>query len=153
LDITSGLIKLLDDLAETLYAAPERAGLAAPQVGIPKRIAVMDLGDGLIELINPEIIKAKGTQVGPEACLSIPGVMGTVKRAKHVVVKTWNRSGEEILIEAKGPLARCLQHEIDHLNGILFIDHVRQGHLFNEHTKEPLDVLEMIRISRQHISG
>jgi peptide deformylase len=149
-EITPNIIKLLDDMAETLYAAPGRAGLSAPQVGIAKRIAVMDCGDGLIELINPEIMRMSGKQVGPEACLSIPGFIGTVKRADFVTVKTLTRTGDEMVMECKGFLARCMQHEIDHLNGVLYIDHVKQGHLYHELTKERVDVLEMIRISRRN---
>ncbi|NGQ96736.1 peptide deformylase [Brevibacillus sp. SYP-B805] len=149
--VTANVIKLLDDLAETLYAAPGRAGLAAPQVGIPKRVAVLDMGDGLIELINPQIVRQKGVQTGPEACLSLPGIVGYVKRARAVTVKTWNREGKEVLIEGEGPLARCLQHEIDHLDGILFIDRVKQGELWSERSREPLDVLELIRLSRRYV--
>lgn len=149
--ITPNVLKLLDDLVETLYAAPNRAGLAAPQVGVAKRIAVMDTGDGLVELINPEIVEQSGEQFGPEACLSMPGMIGTVKRADYVKVKTLTRSGEEIFVEGEGHLARCMQHEIDHLNGVLFIDHVAPGHLFNEHSHERLDVYELIRISRQNV--
>lgn len=146
--ITSNILKLLDDMAETLHAAPNRAGLAAPQIGIAKRIVVIDLGDGLIELINPEIIKMSGQQTGPEACLSMPGLVGTVQRAHYVMVKTLTRTGGEIIIEAKKHLARCIQHEIDHLNGILYIDHVAPGQLFNEITDEPVDVFETIKMSR-----
>ncbi|MGE5703310.1 MAG: peptide deformylase [Clostridia bacterium] len=149
-EMTASTIKLLDDLVATLYAAPGRAGLAAPQIGIAKRVAVIDMGDGLIELINPKIVKKSGTQYGTEACLSIPGVAGLVRRAKAVVVKTWNRVGEEVLVEGEGELARCMQHEIDHLDGILYLDHVKEGELFNPRTNRPLDVLEMIRFSRQN---
>lgn len=146
--INSNVLKLLDDMAGTLYAGPNRAGLAAPQVGIAKRLVVIDCGEGLIELINPEIIEQSGKQTGTEACLSMPGLIGKVKRSNHVVVKTLNRSGEEVTIEGKGMLARCLQHEIDHLNGILYIDHVQPGELFNEVTNEPLDVFETIKFSK-----
>lgn len=148
--ITPNVLKLLDDMAETLYASPNRAGLAAPQVGVPKRLAVIDCGDGLIELINPEIIKKSKEQTGHEACLSVPGLLGKVKRAKYVTVKTLTRTGEEIILEGKGPLARCLQHEIDHLDGVLFIDHVRNGHLYNELTDQRLDVFEVIKYSKQN---
>jgi peptide deformylase len=149
-EITSNVIKLLDDMADTLYGGPNRAGLAAPQVGVLKRLVVIDCGDGLIELINPEIIKMSGEQIGQEACLSMPGLLGKVKRTKYVSVKTLNRSGEEIILEAKGPLARCFQHEIDHLNGVLFIDHVRPGDLYNETSGKPVDVFEVIGYSRQN---
>lgn len=149
-EINSKVLKLLDNMAATLYAEPNRAGLAAPQVGILRRIVVLDCGDGLMELINPEIIEKSGEQTGAEACLSLPGLIGNVTRANHVTVKTLNRSGQEVITEAEGFLARCLQHEIDHLNGVLYVDHVHPGHLFNEKTNEPLDVLEVIRFSRQN---
>jgi peptide deformylase len=115
------LHKLLDDMAETMYMAAG-VGLAAPQVGILKRAVVVDGGSGLLELINPEIIDHKGVQVGREGCLSIPALLGDVRRAKWIKVKAQNRYGEEFTMEASDFLARVIQHEIDHLNGILFID-------------------------------
>ncbi len=148
-EINSNVLKLLDDMAATLYAGPNRAGLAAPQVGFLKKLVVLDCGEGLIELINPEIVEMSGEQTGAEACLSLPGLIGNVTRADHVTVKTLDRSGNEVIINGEGFLARCLQHEIDHLNGVLYIDHVQPGQLFNEETQEPLDVFEVIRLSRQ----
>lgn len=127
-EITKNIIKLLDDMAETMYDA-DGVGLAAPQVGVPKRVIVMDCGDGLIEMINPEIISKEGEQIGPEGCLSIPGVTAEVARANKVVAKGLNRHGKEITVEGEGLLARCIQHEIDHLNGILFIDYVDPANL------------------------
>ncbi|WP_281887791.1 peptide deformylase [Paenibacillus sp. YYML68] len=121
--ITPNIIKLLDDMADTMYDA-EGVGLAAPQIGILKRVIVMDCGDehGLIELINPEIIEREGEMLGPEGCLSIPGLRGDVSRAARVKVKGLNRHGEEIVIEGTELLARCIQHEVDHLDGILYTD-------------------------------
>jgi peptide deformylase len=122
--ITPNIIKLLDDMADTMYEA-QGVGLAAPQVGILKRVIVMDCGEeygGLIELINPEIIKKEGEQFGPEGCLSIPGLQGDVRRAQKCTVKGWDREGQEIEIEGEELLARCIQHEVDHLNGVLFLD-------------------------------
>lgn len=121
--ITPSIQKLLTDMAETMYDAPG-VGLAAPQVGILKRVIVIDVGDehGLIEMVNPEIIESSGEQFGPEGCLSIPGLQGDVRRKERVKVKGWNRNGEDIVIEAEGYLARAFQHEIDHLNGVLYID-------------------------------
>lgn len=136
-------------MANTLYAAPNRAGLAAPQVGVARRAVVLDCGDGLLELINPEIISMSGDQTGAEACLSMPGLYGVVKRYNHVVVKTLTRSGEEITIEAEGFLARCIQHEVEHLDGVLYIDHVPPGHLFDEKSKKSVDVFEVIKISKE----
>lgn len=125
--INSNIVKLLDDMKETMYAA-EGVGLAAPQVGISKRVAVIDAGDeqGLIELINPEIISKSGEQLGPEGCLSFPGLMGDVRRAMICKVRALNRNGETFEIEGEGLLARALQHEIDHLNGVLFTDFVER---------------------------
>ncbi|WP_159881619.1 peptide deformylase [Paenibacillus puerhi] len=147
--VNSTIIKLLDDLRDTLYAVPGRAGLAAPQVGIAKRAAVLDCGTGLIELINPEIIERSGSQEGAEGCLSIPNVYGFVTRAQAIKVKTLTRSGEETVLEAEGHLAVCMQHEIDHLDGILYIDHVKQGDLYDETTDKPIRVLDLIRLSKQ----
>jgi peptide deformylase len=119
----SNLHKLLDDMADTMYDA-QGVGLAAPQIGILKRVIVMDVGDdnGLIEMINPEIVSVDGEQTGPEGCLSIPGLRGDVKRPMHVKAKGLNRDGEEIVVEGSELLARCIMHEIDHLNGVLFTD-------------------------------
>ncbi|NLM14109.1 MAG: peptide deformylase [Epulopiscium sp.] len=122
-EITPSILTLLDDMAETMYAA-DGVGLAAPQIGILKRIVVIDVGDGIIELINPEIIEEEGEQVCAEGCLSIPGVSGEVKRPEKVKVKALNRHGEEIILEGEGLLAVAFCHEIDHLNGILFTDKV-----------------------------
>ncbi|MNH92616.1 Peptide deformylase 1 [compost metagenome] len=119
----SNLHKLLDNMADTMYDA-EGVGLAAPQIGILKRVIVMDVGDdhGLIEMVNPEVVSSSGEQIGPEGCLSIPGLRGDVKRALHVTAKGFDRNGEEIVVEGSELLARCLLHEIDHLNGVLFTD-------------------------------
>jgi peptide deformylase len=122
--ITPNILKLLDDMADTMYDAGG-VGLAAPQVGILKRVIVLDPHDGeteLLELINPEIIKADGEQLGAEGCLSIPGLNGDVNRKLNITVKGLDREGNEIIVEASEYLARIFQHEIDHLNGILFTD-------------------------------
>lgn len=112
---------LLNDMAETMYAA-DGVGLAAPQVGVSQRIVVIDVGDGLIELINPVIIAKDGCESGTEGCLSVPGMCGEVERYATVTVEAVNRSGKKIQINGAGLLARALQHEIDHLDGILFIE-------------------------------
>ncbi|NLO97769.1 MAG: peptide deformylase [Peptococcaceae bacterium] len=119
--INSNIHKLLDNMAETMYAA-KGVGLAAPQIGVSKRAVVLDAGDGLIELINPVIIEKSGKVVDREGCLSIPNVTGDVERAKRVVVEALDRNGVLKRYEAEDLLARIFQHEIDHLDGILFID-------------------------------
>lgn len=119
--ITPNILKLLDNMRDTMYSA-RGVGLAAPQIGVSKRVIVVDIGEGLIELINPEIVEAKGEEIGTEGCLSIPHLVGEVPRAAEVKVKGLNRQGFQVEYHAKGFLARALQHEIDHLDGILFID-------------------------------
>jgi peptide deformylase len=120
--VVNGVIRrLLDEMAATMQHE-SGIGLAAPQVGIAKRVLVADVGDGLIELINPEILFAEGNQVGLEGCLSIPDVVGEVSRAESIRLTGLNRDGHQVWLEASGLLARCLQHEIDHLDGILFTD-------------------------------
>ena len=121
--IDSRIITLIDDMIETMYHA-DGIGLAAPQVGVLKRIIVLDVGDGVIELINPKIIEMEGEQIETEGCLSIPGVSGDVKRPEFVKVRGLNRLGKAIVIEGDDLLARALCHEIDHLDGILFTDKV-----------------------------
>ncbi len=116
--------QLLDDMAETMYDA-NGVGLAAPQVGVLKRIAVVDVGDGIIELINPVIMNvSEETQCGTEGCLSAPGKYGEVMRPKTVVVHALNRDGEGYEIIGEGLLAVALCHEIDHLDGNVFLDKV-----------------------------
>ncbi|NLI91365.1 MAG: peptide deformylase [Peptococcaceae bacterium] len=121
--ITPNIHKLLDNMAETMYQA-NGVGLAAPQIGVPKRVVVIDSGEGqgLIELINPVIIEKSGEETEQEGCLSIPHLVGDVKRATRVVAQALNRDGELMEYEAEGLLARAFQHEIDHLDGILFVD-------------------------------
>lgn len=119
----ANLHKLLKDMAETMYDA-EGVGLAAPQVGISKRVIVVDVGDenGLIEMVNPEITEASGEQFGPEGCLSIAKLNGDVRRSQRIKVKGMDRNGVPFELEATDFLARAFQHEIDHLNGVLFTD-------------------------------
>ena len=113
------LAVLLDDMAETMYDA-EGVGLAAPQVGILKRAVVIDCGNGLVELINPEILETSGEQGGYEGCLSFPGESGYVVRPNHVRVRAMNRFGEECEYEGEGLFARTILHETDHLNGLVY---------------------------------
>ncbi len=123
-EITPNVKKMLDRMLETMYAS-NGVGLAAPQVGILKRAVVVDVGEGgpgPLKLINPEIVERSGVQNGPEGCLSCPNMWGEVRRSQYVKVKATNPEGEEIIVEGEDFLARALQHEIDHLDGILFID-------------------------------
>ncbi len=116
------LHQILDDMAETMYKA-EGVGLAAPQVGILRRYCVIDVGEGIIELINPVITEKSGSQTGQEGCLSIPNNQATVTRPMKVSVRAQNRYGENITVTGEGLLARALCHEIDHLDGVLYIDY------------------------------
>lgn len=119
--IDKKILTIIEDMADTMYKA-DGVGLAAPQIGILKRIVTIDVGDGLIEMINPEILEQSGEQDGPEGCLSLPGTTGEVKRPAYVKAKYTNPSGETVIIEGKDLLARCICHEIDHLDGILYKD-------------------------------
>jgi len=112
---------LIKDMRETMYDA-DGVGLAATQVGVLKRIILVDVGEGLLEMINPEILESCGEEVDEEGCLSLPGVNGVVPRPEAVTVKGLNPEGQEIIIEAKNLFARAICHEIDHLNGVLFTD-------------------------------
>lgn len=115
------LWQLLDDMAETMYAA-DGVGLAAVQVGVLRRVVVIDIGDRLYELVNPEIVTESGSQEGAEGCLSSPNEYGQVKRPLEVTVNAFDRHGKPYQVKGKELLARALCHEIDHLNGILFKD-------------------------------
>ena len=112
---------LLDDMADTMYKA-DGVGLAAPQVGVLRRAVVIDVGDGLIELVNPQIVASEGAVVGAEGCLSVPGRRGTVERPERVTVTAQNRDGRAMQLEAEGLLAVAMCHEIDHLDGVLYVD-------------------------------
>lgn len=124
--ITDEILQLIDDMIETMYNAPG-VGLAAPQVGVLKRVAVIDVTSGkdpeaLIVMINPEILSTEGEENEEEGCLSVPSFTGSIKRAKVVEVGYMNRQGEQVTLSGEGLLARAIQHEVDHLNGTLFID-------------------------------
>jgi peptide deformylase len=119
--INGRILTLLEDMAETMYSA-DGIGLAAPQVGVLKRVIVVDVGEGLVNLINPEIIESQGNAIDTEGCLSIPGEQGYVERPVKLKVKGMNERGEGVSIEAEDLFARALCHEIDHLDGILFTD-------------------------------
>jgi peptide deformylase len=127
--ITPEIETLIDDMIETMYAAPG-IGLAAPQVGVSLRIFVLDISMGrdpaaLHVMINPDFVEREGMQLEEEGCLSVPGFVATVARPKRVIVKGLNRQGDEHTLEGTGLMARALQHEVDHLNGCLFVDRLR----------------------------
>lgn len=119
--IDKRLRNLLDDMAETMYKH-EGVGIAAPQVGISIRAIVVDVNEKRYDLINPEIISREGSIIDSEGCLSCPDIFGDVERAEKICVKYKNRFNKEKELKAEGLLARCIQHEVDHLNGKLFID-------------------------------
>ena len=125
-EFTAELKQLAEDMTETMYAAPG-VGLAAPQVNVHQRLIVVDVSEdknGLMVLVNPQIIAREGEQEYEEGCLSVPGIYGKITRAARVKVKAQDLEGAPFEVEADGLLATCLQHEIDHLNGVLFIDHI-----------------------------
>lgn len=124
--IDDAIRQLIEDLTETMYAA-DGIGLAAPQVGVPVRVFVYDVRDeelGTGALINPEIVERQGTSKEEEGCLSIPGLSEPIERSERIAVRALDASGEEVTFEADGMLSRCIQHERDHLDGVLFIDHL-----------------------------
>lgn len=134
--------QLIMDMLDTMYNA-EGVGLAAPQVGILKRIVVIDVGEGPMVLINPEILDQSGEQTGAEGCLSVPGVSGMVTRPDHVKVKALDQNFQEVIYEGEGLLARAFCHEIDHLDGIMYTSKV-EGDLFpsNQEEDDEYDELE-----------
>lgn len=140
--ITDHILTILDDMIETLHQA-QGVGLAAPQIGVLRRIVVIDIGDGPVELINPEILRAEGSELRMEGCLSFPGATGWVERPTHVVFKGMNRHGEEKTYEGTGLMAQAVSHELDHLDGVLFVDRVErwctEEELNAEQTEEPED--------------
>jgi peptide deformylase len=121
--VTPEIVKLINDMFETMRAAPG-IGLAAVQLGELLRVIVVEVGEESHALVNPKIISKNGEQTFTEGCLCLPGVEAPVKRASHVVVKGLDRSGKQIQVKADGLMATCLQHEVDHLDGYVFIDRV-----------------------------
>ncbi len=120
--------KLMDDMVETMVEA-HGAGLAAPQVGVPLRVIVLKVDNQVYQLANPEMVRCEGEQTGFEGCLSVPGLIGEVTRCQRVVARGQNRHGKEIRVKGDGLLARAIQHEVDHLDGILFTTKVIEGTL------------------------
>ena len=130
-ELTPRLQELIDDMLDTMYDA-EGVGLAAPQVGVLRRIVVIDVGEGPIVMINPEILETSGEQTGPEGCLSVPGKAGEVTRPNYVKAKALNENMEEFIIEGEELLARAICHELDHLD----------GHIYTELVQGPLQDVE-----------
>jgi peptide deformylase len=122
--VDAAVRRLIDDLVDTMQDA-EGLGLAAPQIGVAKRVFVARDGDSVVVLVNPQVRAKSGHDVGVEGCLSMPGLQGNVRRAKELTISALDRSGRTVTYEAEGLLARIFQHEFDHLNGVLFIDHTR----------------------------
>lgn len=127
-NIDGSIQKLIGDMIETVRSVPGRVGLAAPQVGVSLRVIVIELPEeeGIV-LVNPEIVKKTGERSIDEGCLSVPGYVGQVKRAESITVKGRNRNGKAIRIKADGLLAQALEHEIDHINGVLYIDYMESA--------------------------
>lgn len=138
---------LVDSIAETLYASEDGAALAATQVAEMKRITVIDYENEYFEMVNPEILESSGEQVDKEGCLSFPGYYGMVKRFETVKLKYQDRSGGEHIIERSGKMARCIQHELDHLDGILFIDRMVEDTLVHSITKEKISLEHALKIA------
>jgi len=124
--IDNRIREILDDMADTMYNTENGGGLAAPQIGILKRLVVIDMGEGLIKLVNPKIISQEGTQEVVEGCLSMPGRYGKLKRPATVTIEALNENGEKVTLTGTGDMAKCFCHEIDHLDGILFTDFVTE---------------------------
>lgn len=122
-EVNGEIKQLIEDMEETMYAS-RGVGLAAVQIGVLKRVIVVNIGEGLIAMVNPEILENDGEVQMEEGCLCLPGVLIDVKRSEKVKVKGLNEKGEEIVVDAEGLLARAFQHEVDHLNGVLIIDKV-----------------------------
>jgi len=134
----SRLSSTIDSMARTLYLSKDGAAIAAPQVSILKKIIVIDYMEEYLELVNPYIIAEKGEQTDYEGCLSLPGYFGLVPRFESIVVQYMDRFGKDRIIKAEGKMARCIQHEIDHLSGILFVDRMNDDFLTNFDTKEKI---------------
>ena len=134
--IDGSIQKLVDDMIETMHHIGGAAGLSAPQVGVPLQVVVIELpGEDVITLINPEVVKSWGERDVTEGCLSLPGYRGEIKRSESVTVKGRDRYGKQIRLKAEGLLAQALEHEIDHINGVVYIDHLES--VDNLHEIEP----------------
>lgn len=153
--VTDEIRALISDMFDTMYAA-EGIGLAAPQVGRSERVTVMDVEGQKFALINPEIIESEGSAKGEDGCLSIPDIFGDVTRATRVIVRALDENGREIEVEGTELLARCMQHEIDHLDGKLFIDYLsmlKRRSVLSKWEKQKADYPNFIRKVAQEKKG
>lgn len=125
-EVTPRIKELIEDMKETMYEA-NGVGLAAPQVGVLKRVVVIDIGDGPLVLVNPRLLESSGEQTGEEGCLSVPGKYGIVSRPMYVKIEAWNENMEYKVIEGEELLARAICHEIDHLEGRMYVEKVEDG--------------------------
>ena len=141
------LHQLIDSMKTTLVSRNDGAALAANQVSVLKRITVIDYQNEYIEMINPEIIFFSGEKISFEGCLSLPGYSGRVKRAETIQVKFQDRYGEEKIIERSDNMARCIQHEVDHLNGILFIDRMDDEFLYDDENNTRLSKHDILKVT------
>lgn len=133
-EMTPRLKTLISDMFETMYDACG-VGLAAPQVGILRRVVVVDTGEEMLELVNPELLETSGEQVGSEGCLSVPGKYGIVKRPNYAKVRAYDRDGNEFEVEGEELMARCFCHELDHLDGIVYTE-IMERYLTEEEMRE-----------------
>ena len=125
-DVDDRIREILNDMAETMYNTQNGGGLAACQIGILRRLVVADMGEGLLKLVNPQIVECKGDQLVIEGCLSYPGIWGKVLRPREIVVQALNENGDPIVVRGVGEMAKCLCHEIDHTNGIIYKDKITE---------------------------
>jgi peptide deformylase len=138
---------IIDTMKHTLIEGGDGAALAAPQIGIHKRITVINYMNEYFEMVNPEILEVSGENIDIEGCLSFPGFSGNVKRAETVKVRFQDRNGKDRTIERSGRMARCIQHEIDHLDGILFIDRMDEKFVYNDDNNSKLSVKDVLKIT------
>ncbi|MBV8195101.1 MAG: peptide deformylase [Candidatus Dormibacteraeota bacterium] len=142
--VDDGIRKLMDDMVETMFSA-NGVGLAAPQVNVPLRVVVLRVDNQIYQIANPEMVRCAGEQTGLEGCLSVPGLIGEVTRCERVVAKGLNRRGKEVRIKGDGLLARAIQHEIDHLDGVLFTTRVNEGTLREIETVEEAEEADAVQ--------
>lgn len=141
------LHQFIDNMYETLYRSDDGAAIAANQVGVLKRVVVIDYEDEYLELINPKILSHEGIETAYEGCLSIPGLIGNVDRAEKITLSYQDRNGIAYTIERSGKMARCIQHELDHLDGVLYIDRMTEDFLLNPDNDEKIARAELLSVA------